>query len=344
MKIFVDVTDETGLSFVHTDGPSKSYDRTAFENAITTLMAIGGSTNAIVHLMAMAGRTGVKLTLEDFDLASQRTPVLANLRPAGKFVMADFFDAGGLNALLVQIADLLHLDAQTVEGQTLRAAMDGAEIWNDDVIRRRDNPICATGSLAVLRGNLAPDGCVIKPAAAEAELLQHRGPAAVFKDYPDLKSRIDDASLALTKEHVIVLQNAGPLGAPGIPEWGMLPIPKYLLEQGVRDMVRISDARMSGTSYGACVLHVSPESFVGGPLALVHDGDMITLDVAGRRLHLEISDEEMATRKAGWKAPTAKFTRGYGKLYLNETTQAHEGCDFRFLHADGSQDADPSIY
>ena len=324
--------------------PSEIVNRTAFENAITTLMAIGGSTNAIVHLMAMAGRTGVKLTLEDFDLASQRTPVLANLRPAGKVVMADFFDAGGLNALLVQIADLLHLDAQTVEGQTLRAAMDGAEIWNDDVIRRRDNPICATGSLAVLRGNLAPDGCVIKPAAAEAELLQHRGPAAVFKDYPDLKSRIDDASLALTKEHVIVLQNAGPLGAPGIPEWGMLPIPKYLLEQGVRDMVRISDARMSGTSYGACVLHVSPESFVGGPLALVHDGDMITLDVAGRRLHLEISDEEMATRKAGWKAPTAKFTRGYGKLYLNETTQAHEGCDFRFLHADGSQDADPSIY
>ena len=324
--------------------PSEILNRTAFENAITTLMAIGGSTNAIVHLMAMAGRTGVKLTLEDFDLASQRTPVLANLRPAGKFVMADFFDAGGLNALLVQISDLLHLDAQTVEGQTLKAAIDGAEIWNDDVIRRRDNPICATGSLAVLRGNLAPDGCVIKPAAAEAELLQHQGPAAVFRDYPDLKARIDDPSLALTKDHVIVLQNAGPLGAPGIPEWGMLPIPKYLLEQGVRDMVRISDARMSGTSYGACVLHVSPESFVGGPLALVRNGDTITLDVAGRRLHLEISDDELATRKAAWKAPETKFTRGYGKLYFDETTQAHEGCDFRFLHADGSKDADPSIY
>ncbi|MEJ7592333.1 MAG: L-arabinonate dehydratase [Planctomycetaceae bacterium] len=324
--------------------PSEILNRTAFENAITTLMAIGGSTNAIVHLMAMAGRTGVKLTLEDFDRASQRTPVLANLRPAGKFVMADFFDAGGLNALLVEIADLLHLDAQTVEGQTLKAAIDGAKIWNEDVIRRRDNPICATGSLAVLRGNLAPDGCVIKPAAAEAELLQHRGPAAVFKDYPDLKARIDDPSLALTKDHVIVLQNAGPLGAPGIPEWGMLPIPKYLLEQGVRDMVRISDARMSGTSYGACVLHVSPESFVGGPLALVRNGDIITLDVAGRRLHLEISDQEFATRKAAWTAPAAKFTRGYGKLYFDETTQAHEGCDFRFLHADGSQDADPSIY
>ncbi len=324
--------------------PSEILIRTAFENAITTLMAIGGSTNAIVHLMAMAGRTGVRLTLEDFDQASQRTPVLANLRPTGKYVMADFFDAGGLNALLVQIADLLNLNAQTVEGQTLKAAIDGAEIWNGDVIRRRDNPICATGSLAVLRGNLAPDGCVIKPAAAEAALLQHRGPAAVFKDYPDLKARIDDPTLALTKDHVIVLQNAGPLGAPGIPEWGMLPIPKYLLEQGVRDMVRISDARMSGTSYGACVLHVSPESFVGGPLALVRNGDMITLDVTGRRLQLEISDEEMATRKAGWKTPKTKFTRGYGKLYLDETTQAHEGCDFRFLHGDGNRDSDPSIY
>ncbi|MDA1230506.1 MAG: L-arabinonate dehydratase [Planctomycetota bacterium] len=324
--------------------PSEILNRTAFENAITTLMAIGGSTNAIVHLMAMAGRTDVKLTLEDFDKASQRTPVLANLRPAGEYVMADFFDAGGLNALLLQIADLLHLNAETVEGQTLKAAIKGAEIWNADVIRLRDNPICATGSLAVLRGNLAPDGCVIKPAAAEADLLQHRGPAIVFQNYPDLKARIDDASLALTKDHIIVLQNAGPLGAPGIPEWGMLPIPKYLLEQGVRDMVRISDARMSGTSYGACVLHISPESFVGGPLALVRDGDMITLDVAQRTLQLEISDEEMATRKAGWTAPVSKFTRGYGKLYFDETTQAHEGCDFRFLHADGSQDPDPSIY
>jgi len=328
----------------HNVKPSEIMNRQSFENAITTLMAIGGSTNAIVHLMAMAGRTGIKLTLEDFDLASQRTPVLANLRPTGKHVMADFFDAGGLSALLVQIADLLHLDAPTVEGKSLKEGFDGAEIWNDDVIRRRDNPVCATGSLAVLRGNLAPDGCVIKPAAAEAALLQHHGPAVVFKDYPDLKARIDDPSLALTKDHVIVLQNAGPLGAPGIPEWGMLPIPKYLLQQGVRDMVRISDARMSGTSYGACVLHVSPESFVGGPLALVRDCDMITLDVAGRRLQLEITDEEMAARRADWKAPEAKFTRGYGKLYFDQTTQAHEGCDFRFLHADGSHDPDPSIY
>ncbi len=324
--------------------PTELMNRASFENAITTLMAIGGSTNAIVHLMAMAGRTGVTVTLEDFDRIAQRTPVLANLRPTGKYVMGDFFDAGGLNALLAQISDLLHLDAVTVEGQTLKEAIGEAEIWNADVIRRRNNAICTTGSLAVLRGNLAPDGCVIKPAAAEAHLLQHRGPAAVFKDYPDLKARIDDPALGLTKDHIIVLQNAGPLGAPGIPEWGMLPIPKYLLQDGVRDMVRISDARMSGTSYGACVLHVSPESYVGGPLALVQSGDIICLDVAGRKLQLEVSEEVLNSRRAKWVAPDPKFSRGYGKLYFDETTQAHEGCDFRFLHADGSQDAPPSIY
>jgi dihydroxy-acid dehydratase len=324
--------------------PRDLMTRAAFENAVTTLMAIGGSTNAIVHLMAMAGRAGVELTLEDFDRISQHTPVLANLRPTGQYVMADFFDAGGLNALLAEIGDLLHLDAQTVAGTTLAESLIDAPIWNEDVIRRRANPVCATGSLAVLRGNLAPDGCVIKPAAAESQLLQHTGPAVVFRDYPDLKARIDDSSLQLTRDHVIVLQNAGPLGAPGIPEWGMLPIPKYLLQQGVRDMVRISDARMSGTSYGACVLHVSPESWVGGPLALVRDGDLITLDVAARRLNLNVTDEELSQRRAAWVAPPPRFTRGYGKLYQNETTQAHEGCDFRFLHDDGSQTPDPSIY
>ncbi len=324
--------------------PTELLNRAAFENAITTLMAIGGSTNAIVHLMAMAGRAGVALTLEDFDRSARRTPVLANLRPSGSYVMADFFDAGGLNALLAQIADLLHLEAETVEARTLKDAIEGAEIWNTDVIRRRDNPVCPTGSLAVLRGNLAPDGCVIKPAAAEPALLQHRGPAAVFADYPDLKARIDEPSLALTRDHVIVLQNAGPLGAPGMPEWGMLPIPKYLLQQGVRDMVRISDARMSGTSYGACVLHVSPESFVGGPLALVRNGDMITLDVAGRQLKLDVADETLAIRRKAWVAPQGKFTRGYGKLYFDQATQANEGSDFRFLHSDGSKDAGPSIY
>jgi dihydroxy-acid dehydratase len=324
--------------------PSEIMNRASFENAIVTLMAIGGSTNAIVHLMAMAGRTNVELTLEDFDRFSQTTPVLANLRPAGKYVMGDFFDAGGLNALLAEIPDLLQLEAMTVEGQTLKDAIGDAKIWNEEVICRRNKPLCSMGSLAVLKGNLAPDGCVIKPAAAEAPLLQHTGPAAVFRDYPDLKARIDDPALALTKDHVIVLQNAGPLGAPGIPEWGMLPIPKYLLQAGVRDMVRISDARMSGTSYGACVLHVSPESYVGGPLALVQDGDMICLDVAGRRLQLIVSDVELAERRSKWVAPDPKFSRGYGKLYFDETTQANEGCDFRFLHGDGSQDAPPSIY
>lgn len=324
--------------------PTEVMNRASFENAITTLMAIGGSTNAIVHLMAMAGRTGVEVTLEDFDRISQTTPVLANLRPTGKYVMGDFFDAGGLNGLLAQIFDLLHLDAVTVEGKTLKEAIGDAKIWNEDVIRLRSNPVCSTGSLAVLRGNLAPAGCVIKPAAAEAELLKHTGPAAVFRDYPDLKARIDDPSLALTKDHVIVLQNAGPLGAPGMPEWGMLPIPKYLLQAGVRDMVRISDARMSGTSYGACVLHVSPESWVGGPLALVQDGDLISLDVAARRLQLEVSDQVLNERRAHWIVPDPKFSRGYGKLYFDETTQSHEGCDFRFLHSDGSQDPPPSIY
>lgn len=316
----------------------------AFHNAITTLMAIGGSTNAIVHLMAIAGRAEVPLTLERFDELSQTTPVVGNLRPAGKYVMGDLFEAGGLKALLNRISDLLKLDCQNVAGTTLRDAIEDAEVYDEDVIRPRSNPICEKNSLAVLRGNLCPDGAVIKPAAAEAQLHTHRGPAVVFKNYPDLKARIDDPSLELTKDHVIVLQNAGPLGAPGIPEWGMLPIPKYLLEQGVRDMVRISDARMSGTSYGACVLHVAPESFVGGPLAFVRDGDIVSLNVAERTLNLEVSEDELSARKANWVQPEHKFTRGFGKLYFNETTQANLGCDFRFLHADGSRTEDPSIY
>ena len=328
----------------HNVQPAQIMNQAAFENAITTLMAIGGSTNAIVHLMAMAGRAQVPLTLEDFDRLSQTTPVLANLRPTGKYIMADFFEAGGLQALLCQIRDLLNLNSLTVSGQSLADGLGDGAIFDEDVIRVRSNPVCATGSLAVLRGNLCPDGAVIKPAAAEAPLLQHTGPAIVFKDYPDLKARIDDPSLNLTRDHVIVLQSAGPLGAPGIPEWGMLPIPKYLLQQGVRDMLRISDARMSGTSYGACVLHVSPESFVGGPLAFVQDGDMISLDVKGRQLNLLVDEDELACRRSGWTQPEAKFSRGYGKLYFDQTTQAHEGCDFRFLHADGSVDPDPSIY
>jgi dihydroxy-acid dehydratase len=324
--------------------PREIMNAVAFENAVTTLMAIGGSTNAIVHLTAMAGRAQVPLTLDDFDRISQKTPVLANLRPAGKYVMADFFNAGGLSALLAQIDDLLHLDAVNVAGTSLRAAIADSPVFDADVIRSRSNPVCAQGSLAVLRGNLCPDGAVIKPAAAETKLLQHSGPAVVFSSYSDLKARIDDPSLNLTAEHVIVLQNAGPLGAPGIPEWGMLPIPKYLLQQGVRDMVRISDARMSGTSYGACVLHVAPESFIGGPLALVRDGDQIELNVQKRLLSLKVSDQELQSRRSQWVQPEAPFTRGYGKLYFDQATQASEGCDFRFLHADGSQDPPPSIY
>ena len=317
---------------------------TAFDNAITALMALGGSTNAIVHLMALAGRAGVALTLERFDEISQRTPVLANIRPAGQYVMGDFFDAGGLSALLAQIPDLLCQDCPNVAGTTLRAAIADGEIFHPDVIRPRANPLFPDSSLAVLRGNLCPDGAIIKPTAAEQHLLSHRGPAAVFRDYPDLKARIDNPELALTRDHVIVLQNAGPVGAPGIPECGMLPIPKYLLQQGVRDMVRISDARMSGTSYGACVLHVAPESFVGGPLAFVRDGDMISLDTAKRQLNLEVSPDELLRRRSDWQQPEPRFSRGYGRLYLEQTTQANQGCDFRFLHADGSIDAEPGIY
>jgi dihydroxy-acid dehydratase len=316
----------------------------AFDNAIVTLMAIGGSTNAIVHLMALAGRARVPLTLERFDELSQTTPVLANVRPAGKFVMEDFFDAGGLRGLMSQIVPLLNTDALSVAGGTLGEAIAGAEVYDPDVIRSVENPICLNNSLAVLRGNLCPDGAIIKPAAADAKLQQHTGPAVVFSDYADLKARIDDPSLNITADHVIVLQNAGPIGAPGIPEWGMLPIPKALLEQGIRDMVRISDARMSGTSYGTCVLHVSPESAVGGPLALVHDGDMITLDVAGRSLQIDVTAEDLANRRRQWTPPPKRYTRGYGHLLEQEITQACDGCDFRFLQSDGSQTPEPDIY
>ena len=328
----------------HDVRPREIMTSAAFENAIVTLMAIGGSTNAIVHLMALAGRAQVPLTLERFDEVSQTTPVLANLRPAGEFVMQDFFDAGGLRGLMSRIIHLLDTTVPITAGITLGDSIDGAQVYDDDVIRTVENPVCARNSLAVLRGNLCPDGAIIKPAAADPDLLQHTGPAVVFADYADLKARIDDPVAGITADHVIVLQNAGPVGGPGIPEWGMLPIPKALLEQGVRDIVRISDARMSGTSYGTCILHVAPESAVGGPLALVRNGDMITLDVAGRRLHVEIGDEEFARRRSEWTPPPGRFTRGYGHLLENEITQACDGCDFRFLQADGSQADEPDIY
>jgi dihydroxy-acid dehydratase len=295
-------------------------------------MAIGGSTNAIIHLIAMAGRARIKLAIDRFDEISHRTPVIANIRPSGEFLMEDFHDAGGLPALLNRIRHLLHLDAPTVNGQTLGQNIQGAQVCNDRVILSPEKPLSQAGATFVLRGNLAPDGCVIKPTCAEPRLLKHTGPALVFKNYADLKARIDDEALPITPDTVIVLQNAGPLGAPGMPEWGMLPIPKKLLKQGIRDMVRISDARMSGTSYGTCILHVSPESAAGGPLALVKDGDVIELDVQARKIHLRVTESELARRKQSWKPPETKFERGYGQMFCHECTQAHEGCDFKFLH------------
>lgn len=324
--------------------PGNLLSEYSFLNAITADMAIGGSTNAIVHLIAIARRAGIELPLERFDEIAGRTPVLANLKPSGSYVMGDFYDAGGLPALLARIPDLLHLDCPTIEGITLGAAISNAEVFNDEVIRPLDKPLSPEGGTAILRGNLAPDGAVIKPAAADPSLLTHRGPAVVFRDLADIRDRIHDPSLAITPDHVLVMQSGGPLGAPGMPESGMLPIPNYLLEQGTRDMVRLSDARMSGTSYGTCVLHISPESHLGGPLALVRDGDMIELNVSERRLHLDVDEEELARRREQWPKPSPRFSRGYGKLFESEVTQAHEGCDFRFLENDGSSTPDPEIH
>ena len=317
--------------------------RTAFLNSITTVLAIGGSTNAIIHLIAMARRIGVKLGLEDFEDLGRRTPLLANIRPSGAYLMEDFFYAGGLPALLRNLGDLIDTSALTANGRTLGENIERAKVFNDDVIRTRENPIVASDTLAVLFGNLAPEGAVIKPPAAEARLHKHSGPAVVFENYDEMAARIDDPDLVVDENSVLVLKNAGPQGAPGMPEWGQLPIPKKLLERGVRDMVRISDARMSGTSYGACVLHVAPESFVGGPLALVETGDVIELDVVGRRLTLDVSDEVLDKRRASWQQPPAKYGRGYGALYLKHISQANEGCDFDFLEA-GPPIPEPEIH
>jgi dihydroxy-acid dehydratase len=316
----------------------------SFENAIAVDMALGGSTNAIVHLVAMAGRLGISLPLERFDEISQRIPLLANLRPSGKYLMDDFYAAGGLRALLNGMRELLNTECITINGSTLGDNIAGAECYNRDVIRTPDTAISSNGGTTVLRGNLCPDGAVIKHAAVlDAALLQHTGPALVFDDYNDLKKRLDDPDLDVTASTVLVLRSAGPVGAPGMPEWGMLPIPKKLLLQGVRDMVRVSDARMSGTSYGTCALHLSPESAVGGPLALVKTGDLIELNLAARTLNVLITDQEMATRRAAWQPPAPKFARGYGKLYVEHVTQAHEGCDFDFLQH-GPDTPEPEIH
>ncbi len=330
--------------------PAKMLTREHFENAITVAMAEGCSTNAIIHLVAISRRAGThcEVSLEDFDAFSRKVPVIANIRPSGdKYLMEDFYYAGGMRGLMSRLAEggMLHLDAMTVNGSTLRDNLQGAEVYNDDVIRPLSNPIYQEGALAVLKGNLAPDGCVIKPSACSPHLLQHTGPALVFDDYPSLKVAIDDPDLDVTPDHIIILRNAGPQGGPGMPEWGMVPIPTKLVKQGVRDMMRISDARMSGTSYGACVLHVSPEAYIGGNLALVKTGDLITVDVPKRRIHLEVSDAELATRRAAWTPPARRFERGYGYMFSRHILQADKGCDFDYLETSfGAPTGEPAIY
>jgi dihydroxy-acid dehydratase len=323
--------------------PSKILTLSSFENAITADMAIGGSTNAIIHLVALAGRAGIKLGLKTFDEISQRTPMIANLRPSGEYLMEDFYYAGGLRALLNEIRPLLNLKARTVSGPDLGTNIQSARVTNAEVIRTINNPVSPKGGTAILFGNLAPNGAVIKPTAAEPRLLQHTGRAIVFKSYADMIARIDRDDLAVDENSVLVLQNAGPLGGPGMPEWGMLPIPQKLLIKGVRDMLRISDARMSGTAYGACVLHVSPESFAGGPLALVRDGDAIEINVAERKLDLRVNDDELARRREEWKPEPPRYERGFGALYVAHVTQADQGCDFDFLSVAGKT-AEPEIH
>jgi dihydroxy-acid dehydratase len=323
--------------------PADILTLSAFQNAIAVDMAIGGSTNAIIHLVALARRCGLDMPLGAFDEIARRVPVLANIRPSGAFLMEDFYYAGGLRALMAEIRDLLHLDCRTVNGRTLGENLGGAKVTNPEVIRGREAPLAESGGTAILYGSLAPDGAVIKTVAADKRFWTHTGPAVVFHDFRDLQARINRDDLDVDENSVLVLRHAGPLGGPGMPEWGMLPIPNKLLQHGVRDMVRISDARMSGTSYGTCVLHVSPESYVGGPLALVRDGDAITLDIPNRRLDLLVPDEELAQRRSQWTRPIPKENRGYLALYRERVTQAHEGCDFDFLGR-GAAPVEPDIF
>lgn len=326
--------------------PDKIINRQSVDNAVAVAMATGCSTNAVVHLIAMARRAGVPLTLDELDAAGRTTPVIANIRPSGKqYLMEDFYYAGGLRALMAQMKDKLDLDVMTVSGFKLGDTLEGAEVYNDDVIRPLSNPIYHEGSLAVLRGNLAPNGCVIKPSACEERLRVHEGPALVFDSYPEMKKAVEDENLDVTADHIMVLRNAGPKGGPGMPEWGMLPIPKKLIKQGIRDMLRISDSRMSGTSYGACILHVAPESHVGGPLALVRTGDIIRVDVPNRSIDMLVDEETLAKRRAEWVAPADKFERGYGWMFSKHITQADEGCDFDFLKTEfGKSAGEPDIF
>jgi dihydroxy-acid dehydratase len=326
--------------------PARLLTHRSFENGIILAMAMGCSTNAIIHVISMARRAGCDIGLEDFDKASRHVPVIANIRPSGEtYLMEDFYYAGGMRALMNRLRDKLHLDELTVTGRTVGENIEGAEVYNDDVIRPMDNPLYEEGALAVLKGNIAPDGCVIKPSACEKRFFKHSGRALVFDDYPSMKEAVERDDLDVTADDFLILRNAGPLGGPGMPEWGMLPIPKKLVQQGVRDMLRMSDARMSGTSYGACILHVAPESYVGGPLALVRTGDIITIDIPARSINMEVSDEELARRKAEWKQPPKRFERGYGWMFSQHIKQANEGCDFDFLETGfGAPIGEPDIF
>jgi dihydroxy-acid dehydratase len=326
--------------------PEKIITEKSVTNAVTVAMATGCSTNAIIHLVAMARRAGVPLELDDLDRIGRTTPVIANVRPSGKeYLMEDFFYAGGLRALMKQLSGKLDLSAITVTGATLGEGIETAEVFNDDVIRPLSNPVYHEGSLAVLKGNLAPDGAVIKPAACDPKFHVHSGPALVADSYPEMKEIIDDENYPMTPDTVLVLRNAGPQGGPGMPEWGMIPMPKALLKQGHRDMVRMSDARMSGTSFGACILHVSPEAWIGGPLALLKTGDIVHLDIPNRSLNMEVEEEELERRRAEWKAPEPRYGRGYGWMFLKHIEQADKGCDFDFLRTEfGPAPDEPVIY
>lgn len=312
--------------------PDQIITPAAVTNAAIVAMATGCSTNAIIHLIAMAHRANVPLSLDDLDQTGRTTPVLANVRPSGTgYLMEDFYYAGGLRALMKQLGGKLDQSAITVSGRSIGEGLDDVSVYNDDVIRPLSNPVYHEGSLAVLRGNLAPDGAVIKPAACDPKFFKHSGPALVADSYSDMKKIIDDPDYPMTPDTVLVLRNAGPQGGPGMPEWGMIPMPKALLKSGYRDMVRLSDARMSGTSYGACILHVAPEAWVGGPLSLLKTGDIIDLDIPDRRLNMRVAEEELARRRAAWVAPEPRYERGYGYVFSRHVQQADKGCDFDFL-------------
>jgi len=323
--------------------PARILTPASFDNAIRVHMAMGGSTNAIIHLVAMARRTGIKLDMKRFDDIAREIPVLANVRPSGKYLMEDFYYAGGIRGLMAELRERLDLTCLTVTGKPIADGLDGAKVHLRDIIHSLNDPISIAGATAVLTGNLAPRGCVMKPSAADPRLLKHRGPALAFEDYNHMAREIDRDDLDVTPDHVIVLKNAGPKGGPGMPEWGMLPIPRKLLKAGVRDMLRLSDARMSGTSYGACILHVAPESYVGGPLAFVCSGDEIEVDVDARRIHLHVSEEELTRRRGAWHPPAPHYQRGYGAMYAAHIGQADEGCDFDFLLA-GERTPEPEIH